>query len=136
MTIQFSYWFLLYVFHYYGECLLYYWPSRTYTLVVPVQDLIIFDQQSSSHFQIDQQSKNSTGSATSCSLNLSASYLCSGQNKVFLIDWLFKWTLRRASNALVYSWASGGHCKPTSGSRSKPWWGSGVIPLGIFSTYT
>ena len=78
------------------------------------------------------QSKNLTSSATSCSLNLSASYLCSGQNKVFLIDWLFKWTLRRASNALVYSWASGGHCKPTSGSRSKPWWGIGGDSPGNF----
>ena len=30
--------------------------SRNYTLVVSVQDFKIFDQQSSSHFQIDQHS--------------------------------------------------------------------------------
>ena len=46
--------------------------------------------------------------------------ISSGRNKVFLIDWLFKWTLSRSSNVFVYSWASRMHCKPTSGSSAKP----------------
>ena len=59
-----------------------------------------------------------------------------GRNNFFLIDWLFKWTLRRVCCTPIYSWASGRHCKPTSGSRAKPWWGLGAVPPeNVFCLY-
>ena len=39
------------------------------------------------------------------------STLNNGENKVFLIDWSFKWTLGRASSALVFDWGSGDRAK-------------------------
>ena len=42
-------------------------------------------------------------------------------NNIFLIDWLFRWMLRRACSALLYSWRSGGLCNPSSRSKVKPW---------------
>ena len=59
-------------------------------------------------------------------------YKFSGRNNVFLIDWSFKWTLRRARSAFVYSWTSGECYKPTSAPRAKAWWGSGAMAWKIF----
>ena len=32
-------------------------------------------------------------------------------------------------------WGSGGRCEPPSGSRAKPWWGTGLIMLHITVKY-
>ena len=57
----------------------------------------------------------------------------SGQNKVFLIDRLFKWTLGRAHSALVYSWESGGALSPPVGPGQNPGGRSGWGPRNICS---
>ena len=59
----------------------------------------------------------------------------SGLNNIFLFDWLFKWTLRRVHNLVVYSWVSGGAISPQVGPGQSPSGDWGWCPQNSFSAY-